>query len=114
MTAKLRSRGQKPKGLFTKAEFKNAVEKDWQTCSPAWDSPMMKRSPGPSAAKEKERFEYIRRAKWLKIRVIIQEAASQNEWMFFFFYDRCNAAFVCEEENILMCLKLEFKMHFLL
>ena len=29
-------------------------EEVWrQTCSPAWDSPMMKRSPGPSAAKIK-------------------------------------------------------------
>lgn len=30
-----------------------------RTCSPAWDSPMMKRSPGPSAAKIKERFNNI-------------------------------------------------------
>lgn len=30
-----------------------------QTCSPAWDSPMMKRSPGPSAARIKERLKSI-------------------------------------------------------
>lgn len=30
-----------------------------QTCSPAWDSPMMKRSPGPSAARIKERLNSI-------------------------------------------------------